>query len=367
MFWASKRQLLLFVLVVGLSASSFGNVSFSAQIDLVQATHCNIALKGEIVEGDLAQLTAMVEKAQAANINEISICLDSPAGNFDEGWRIIEYLLEGGGIGTVVDKGAECRAVCAYIFLAGRFTVFHSITHPLRRLHVGGTLSFEIPQLAAPDARKSLTAEELEQAYSAGVRKIAALLRENTKIGTDYRDAMYPFPRTLLAAVLQLEDNQALWIKTIEHAAKWKIEVLGFQKPDEITTADLFSACLITAELDGPFLGEAVGAGTAARIPPQPQPIPLAPGQNYRTTFQNFGKRSEQLCVADLYKSPLSGLHIEISFGQTLTSEAVAAPLHLNDVADNRTGDFAMRGLSESKPFWYMFPRNKPLEQLTSE
>src|ERR1700731_1120361 len=115
-----NNRFLMGILKVGciaVAAMQMPSLAHAATFDVdLQRGSCELRLPGPIEPGDLGRLKA----ALPADFDPVmkagpTICLNSPGGDFIEGLRIAEYVSNG--ISTEIEKGAECKSACGWIFL----------------------------------------------------------------------------------------------------------------------------------------------------------------------------------------------------------------------------------------------------------
>jgi hypothetical protein len=319
----------------------------AATIEFKPTEHCSFHLRGPIMEGDAARLKAAMEQQNTAMGD---LCLEGPGGSFAEANRIIDYILSSNLIGTVVGKDAECYAACAYVFMAGRQT-FENLTFPKRRLHVRATLAFLPPQgTGAAEANQ----EALQRSFQEAVRALGALAKFNGSHteGTG-RDADFPYPRSLIAEIVQSGPSRQVVVDSLALAHKWHITLLGFHLPTNLTKRDLHRACLAeAAEWPERSAGKAVDQVIGDDI------VSIAPGKTIRTVFTAFGRASNEICVADLYHSPKTGLHINISFGKNLRDKSIMNVTHLFEL------DKESDNMDDNTPIWRTLPMETKFEAI---
>ena len=351
-----------------LGAICIAGSSLAATIEPAITDHCNITLDGRLEPGDAARLEAVIDSAPERlakradhEIPRKDICLNSAGGSFPEALKIVELLTrrasEWGSIGTVVDRGAECFAACAYVFMAGRFHAFHGLTFPLRQMHVNGTVGFHLPETREPTGLQDK--KVVESAYTEAVRHIAFLMKQNSGVETGF-DHNRPYPKSLTGAALSLKPGDTLLIDTVDKAGKWNITLLGVPKmdPSSITDKKLRTACGNYLRWREKPTGSTEPA--ASDLPPK------FSNRMHRTTFKGFGAKSDEYCVVDLYDSAAQGPLINLEHRTTLKAkkgEYVSTPASIKQFFDEGGGDFGQYGIL-GEPLWAMFEQQSRISDL---
>lgn len=335
--------------------------SQAAAIEPSKSQYCSIAFSGPIVKGDYSKLVDALKKLPTKN-NRIDICLNSAGGDFSETLRIVNLLVGDKGnwdtVGTVIDQGAECIAECAFIFMAGKRHEFHGISFALRRLHVGGKLAFRLPQTKASGS--SVSEKDLAIAFSAAVKQVKTLMESNAKV--DVLDMYKPFPKTLTAKVLTLDDDELLVVNTVEQFGAWGIRLIGLQRPaalsSTVTDASLQRAC---ANYSRWYHGGK--PATSETVSQSPVVLKSIKSDLYYTTsFKGFGARSDQYCIVFYFETKAHGPKLDISIYKSLNpqkGEYRSSPSELQE-------HYAPADRSDNldTPIWYMFNPATKLEDL---
>ena len=200
------------------------------------APGCQLKLEGPIEAGDSEKLSAALDALGSAggfDSRNVSLCLNSLGGNYDEALKLITTVLKHTNVATVVDRGAECYSACAFLFLAGNAQRSEDgELAPDRTLDVRATLGFHAPYLQTGTGTD--VAEATIENFRRGVNAIAKLLE------IDRREL---FPRGLLAKALQVRSNELLYVDTIEKAGVWSIKLKGYKPPTALTARMLDQAC----------------------------------------------------------------------------------------------------------------------------
>ena len=202
----------------------------AATFTIVDRSECIFYLDGPIEPGDADRLRAAASRQASAG--RISLCLNSPGGNYAEGLRIIGFILNDlPSFRTVVDKGDECVSVCALIFLSGHQKAGRRKL-PDRKLHSQASLGFHGPYIKPGTLRfDPLLAPA---AHAAGLKAVGQLIA---------LDEEALFPLSLLAAGLEKGEDEFMYIETIDQVGAWAIDLLGYHKPDAFTPSMLNRAC----------------------------------------------------------------------------------------------------------------------------
>ena len=208
----------------------------AAEVGPGNAPVCELKLEGAIEAGDSEKLSAALSALGAAggfDSRNVSLCLNSLGGNYDEALKLMTTLLSVTNVATVVDAGAECYSACAFLFLAGNAQRSEDgELAPNRTLDVRGTLGFHAPYLQTGTGT-DVAAATIEN-FRRGVSAIAKMLE------IDRRELI---PRGLLAKALQVRSNELLYVDTIEKVGVWSIKLKGYKPPAALTSKMLDQAC----------------------------------------------------------------------------------------------------------------------------
>jgi hypothetical protein len=187
---------------------------------------CNVALQGEIHEGDLERIQNASGKLRKVDHFFDSICLTSLGGSFPEGLRIAKYLIEEG-IGTVVRSGDQCLSACAIIFMAGTEEI-EGFKIPNRKLHPKGVLGFHAPYLQMP--KQAYDQDDIEAAFRSGVVALSMLLA--LEPGPPNEEF---FPKDLIVELARRGAREAYVVKTVRDVIRLKIALYALAEPGQIT------------------------------------------------------------------------------------------------------------------------------------
>jgi hypothetical protein len=344
----------------------------AATVEIVERAYCNIRLSGPIEDGDLKKILAAVEQVEARNeklseperlareANLVggsnNLCLDSPGGSLAEALRIMEHFAEHVSIGTVVDRGEACHSVCAFVFMTGRYVVYHAITAPVRRLHVEGVLGFRTPPFRAQAGTHDRAV--VQQAYADGARVIAELLKQDQR-NDSFRDRDRVLPRALMLQLLGREPEDGLLVETVDQAGRWGIELIGHRQPKEITGKMLLQACVNEGRWREGIGGMAVPAGASEA------PVKLEKS-NHRTTFQGLGAAGDITCTADVFHAGERGFFIDIHASKS-GPKHYAPDLGFFEEQVNKGSDQSKVGLTPGTSLWGIFPPETKLSALRAQ
>jgi hypothetical protein len=325
---------------------------------------CELKLDGPIQEGDGDKLSAALDAlplpAESSRTN-VSVCLNSLGGNYDEALKLITILLKRTNVATVIDRGAQCFSACAFLFMAGNAQRSEDgELGPDRTLDVRGTLGFHAPYLkgGATDATAATT-----ENFSRGVSAIASLLE------IDRREL---YPRGLLGKALKVDPDHLLYIDTIEKAGVWSIKLKGYKVPAVLTSRMLDQACRskdLWTNFSHTVLGRAADDpeelhGTRQSDFPEIRgtndPIKLVQGK-HRETLDMFGYEATSLCVADVFTDGKKHLFLALSMVPTDQQGPDQNQLFqqiLVSVKDPLTLDVL------ATPLWYVFPPETALKSI---
>ncbi|MEI9900001.1 MAG: hypothetical protein WDN31_07475 [Hyphomicrobium sp.] len=289
----------------------------SAQIGPAGRPACLLQLEGPIEAGDGDKLSAALDALGSTggyDSRQVSLCLSSLGGSYDEALKMIKVLLKQTNIATVVDRGAECYSACAFLFLAGNTQASEDgELAPDRTMDVGATLGFHAPYLPTPMASGDIAA--IAETYRSGVLAIAKLLEI---------DARELFPRGLLGKALQVGPNELLYIDTVEKAGVWKIKLKGFKPPAALTGRMLDQACrsndlwsnfshsILGRAPDDPDTLHGFRQTDFPEIRGTDEPIRLTEGK-YRASLDLFGYEATNKCIVDVVAGPGNELYLSLS------------------------------------------------------
>jgi hypothetical protein len=221
------------------------NYATAAEVSLSERSSlCKIILTGPIQEGDLDRLMRVAEATfpseddVAESTAENTLCLNSPGGSFIEGIRIARYVFDRG-IGTVVGDGDGCASACALIFMMGR-AIGPEVAFINRRLHVGGTLGFHRPSLVLEDSG-NFSSYDLELAYDLAVSSLVEFVILANKMAPWSNVPMVK--ADLLERIFATLGRDMFFVDTVEKAARWDIELIGINYPEEIDEVRAYYAC----------------------------------------------------------------------------------------------------------------------------
>ncbi len=334
----------------------------AAQIGPGAVGVCQLKLEGPIQAGDSDKLSAALDAVPSeGGTANVSLCLNSLGGNYDEALKLITLVLKRTNVATVVDRGAQCFSACAFLFMAGNAQKSEDgELGPDRTLDVRGTLGFHAPYLKAGAGTD--VAEATIENFRRGVNAIAQLLE------IDRREL---FPRGLLAKALQVGPNYLLYVDTVEKAGVWSIKLKGFKPPAALSARMLDQACrnkdlwtnfshtVLGRPADDPEELHGLRQSDFPEIRGSNDPIKLANGK-YRATLDMFGFEATNMCVVDVF-SDKKQLFLSLSMVPTdqqgpnpdQFAQQVTASLN-----DPQTLDVL------STPLWYVFSPETTLKSV---
>jgi hypothetical protein len=332
-----------------------------AEIGPGSSPGCQLKLEGPIEAGDSDKLSAALDALGSTggfDSRNVSMCLNSLGGNYDEALKLITTVLKHTNVATVVDRGAECYSACAFLFLAGNAQRSEDgELAPDRTLDVRATLGFHAPYLEAD------TTEATMLNFRRGVNAIAKLLE------IDRREL---FPRGLLAKALQVRPNDLLYIDTIEKAGVWSIKLKGYKPPTALTARMLDQACrskdlwtnfshtVLGRPADDPESLHGTRQSDFPEIRGSDEPIKLSQGR-YRQALDMFGYEATNMCIVDVFSGEKNGLFLSLTM--VPTEEEAPKPELLGaqimaSLDDRQTLDVL------TTPLWYAFSPDTTLMSL---
>jgi hypothetical protein len=198
---------------------------------------CNVLLEGPIEVGDLERLQAAVGPQQERDFTNVPrLCLNSPGGDYREGLRLAEYLMEKD-VGTAVADNAECYSACAIVFMGGTFPWKGQLN---RYLHVHGVLGFHAPYIpGGPGESKILVeAEQVRLAFSEGIRSMSEFMRLG--VGNDVKRVT----PELMAEMMAQGPDAFYNIDTIGKAIRFRIHLYGIDREVPVDPKGVCNACV---------------------------------------------------------------------------------------------------------------------------
>jgi hypothetical protein len=347
--------------------------SHAAQIGPGAKGVCDVKLEGAIAEGDADKLSAALDAlpspSESSRMN-VSVCLNSLGGNYDEALKLITLLLKRTNVATVVDRGAQCFSACAFLFMAGNTQKSEDgELGPDRTLDVRGTLGFHAPYLRGapgPDAAQAMgtvVAQATTENFRRGVGAIASLLEID-------RRGLYP--RGLLARALQVDPEHLLYVDTIEKAGVWSVKLKGYKVPAALTSHMLDQACrnkdlwtnfshtVLGRPADDPEELHGTRQSDFPDIRGTNVPIKLVQGK-YRETLDMFGYEATNMCIADVFSDGKKRLFLSLSMVPTEQQPPDANQLAqqiLTSANDPLTLDVL------ATPLWYVFSPDTALKSI---
>ena len=289
----------------------------AAEVGPGNAPVCELKLEGAIEAGDSEKLSAALSALGAAggfDSRNVSLCLNSLGGNYDEALKLMTTLLSVTNVATVVDAGAECYSACAFLFLAGNAQRSEDgELAPNRTLDVRGTLGFHAPYLQTGTGT-DVAAATIEN-FRRGVSAIAKMLE------IDRRELI---PRGLLAKALQVRSNELLYVDTIEKVGVWSIKLKGYKPPAALTSKMLDQACrnkdmwtnfshtVLGRPADDTESLHGLRQSDFPEIRGSDEPIKLAGGR-FRETLDLFGHEATNVCIIDVYSNEKNELYLSLT------------------------------------------------------
>ena len=285
----------------------------AGSVKVLSGAYCDAVFEGDIADGDLQQIQQISDKLfdKLKGVNrDPRLCLNSPGGSFEEGLKIIKYLNSGSvSLNTVIDKNQKCFSACALVFMFGHHNEGDEMDEPHRELHVLGSLAFHAPYL---DFGKGTYDQNVVMtAYLEGVRAIGRLLDA---------DWYKWFPRPTLIAALKAGPDEAVFADSVAIASAWKIDLIGYKEPTEITSKMLEWACLNLTKRDDDsvrWLSRWWGDDDfgAHSVPKEGTNAPIKfVAQKFRATFSGFGSEANYKCIVDVFKSQANKTYVTINF-----------------------------------------------------
>jgi len=348
----------------------------AASIQASKSEYCNIKLAGPIEKGDADKLKRAIASVPPRKLrvesrsggyeaDRIDICLASTGGDFKEALKMVDLLVGKEGnwdsVGTAVDKGDECIAECAFIFMAGKYHAFHGISFPLRQLHPEGKLGFRLPRVA--NANAAANEADLAKSFAVAVKQVKELMEQNAKVKVLEKNK--PFPKTLTAKVLALDDGETLYVETLQQLGEWTIQSIGLPKGRRIggrvSDAMLQQACANQANWyeDPKMKFEPAGSN---------DPVKLS-GKMYHATYKASTTKGPRFCFAFFLDDEYLGPVVDISLFTSLTpkrDEYRSTPASLREHYEQGGGESRQYGNTGLIDIWAVFDPATPYAKLLS-
>ncbi len=250
-------------------AAEFIVHSASAVVLEERGSTCQIELRGEIVPGDAAKLSAFLDEHEEELLgipfwiqggDGYDLCLNSPGGSYAEGLVLVDVISDRK-VGTRVTKDAECASACAVAFLAG--TLFIDADFPLRVLEPGARLGFHAPSIELPGTAE-IPSAMVQIAYEAALTDISGVIDRlaiNSEWGTEPR-----LPAGLLAKMMSTPPDSMFYISTLNEVGLWDIDLPDASTDSvNLSEANLVQACENLGHwIDGVEAGSAGNTSSAA-------------------------------------------------------------------------------------------------------
>jgi hypothetical protein len=198
---------------------------------------CNLLLDGVIEIGDYERLKAAVDRQRESKLGDVPrLCLNSPGGDYREGLRIAEYLMERS-IGTAVAEDAECYSACAIVFMGGTFPWKGQLN---RYLHARGVLGFHAPYIARGQGEGGVLveAEQVRLAFSEGIRSISEFMRLG--VGNDVKR----ITPELMAEMMAQGPDVFYTVDTVGKAIRFRIHLYGIDREAAVDALGMCNACV---------------------------------------------------------------------------------------------------------------------------
>ena len=230
------RLLAVLLIFVATNASA-------ATIELMQGGACFARLSGQIQDGD----TAAFAKLEQANPREGNgdelfrnlLCLDSPGGSLTEGIELAKYLSDNR-IGTRIEANASCLSACSIAFMAGTLGGNEEITGIDRQMDVFGTLGFHRPSISL-NTDKQFSDKAIVKSFDLALEATLNFVQL-----ANYRQHLSPdvmVKSDLIEAMFSHRGEDFFYIDTVDKAARWDIQITGYDAPRQIGLAEAWNVC----------------------------------------------------------------------------------------------------------------------------
>ena len=212
-------------------------LAYGASIEILRDAEdeifsCNVELRGGIVRGDVARLSAAFKKIKSEAKSNRVLCLESPGGSYTEGIDIALFLRKEM-ISAKLERGAECYSACAIAFMGGSFDTESgrgTIAH--RIMHSTSVLGFHAPYIDVPT--NSYNKDEVDEAYRQAVLSIGYLLSQSENLS---------IRRALIVKMLSKGSKEFYYVNTIDQLGRYGIGLHGWDVPPP-QASSIFFSCL---------------------------------------------------------------------------------------------------------------------------
>jgi len=237
-YTAAPHAILLAVVLLSAAMLSPSVPAHAAHITAAPHPICQAQLSGEIVQGDVKSLNALLEGLPKKKGS--AVCLNSPGGSFAEGISL-GYYFSGNGISTFIDRDAACLSACAIAFMFGT-----DHNKPSRTMHVLAKLGFHAPFLVLEaGAKDQYSSRTVEAAYQAALVELAALLVHSdvefklraSGIGRSV------FPTRLVVEMMRVGRDNFFYIDTVEKAMMAGVSLYGFERISDVPKWAYINKC----------------------------------------------------------------------------------------------------------------------------
>ncbi len=290
---------------------------------------CNINWVGSIERGDAIEIARLYQELYVAPLsvasgltsttpllpvreqNNVTLCLDSSGGSFQEGLAIGRTISERS-ITTVIQKGSKCYSACAIAFMFGTDNWVIGLNSmgnpkPSRFLHFLGSLGFHAPSLGSTLAMDNPDATDQRIMADENYATAISNFRELTLASQDYSFQADPvFQGELLVSIASTPplprgfDYEAptasictsgymTCVENVETAIEWKIEIFGPTQSPKLSHESALTMCNNVA-VDGSARSE------------------LSVAQTYESVEQLSGQRVNRLLASRFGGGPWSSI-----------------------------------------------------------
>lgn len=234
------------LIVVGYLALWAG-ITQAAELQDTDRANCNAELTGQITRGYARRVSAWIESEYAAqppaeHPEPVTLCLDSPGGNFAEALKIARLLYDHS-IGTRLGAQASCLSSCALIFMMGTDQYLgHAqgeVIGPRRAMHPTAQLGFHRPELRLPPSDTRRNDADVERSFNLAIEATLVLV-ELANLPT-FDGVM--IPADLLQAMFTHRGKDFYFIDTTGKAGRWEITADVLDWPETMDRLGLFNAC----------------------------------------------------------------------------------------------------------------------------
>lgn len=213
---------------------------------------CDIELSGQIMPGDLDQLreafTRVIGTRWAAEVYSEPpyrpLCLNSPGGSLGEAIRIAQFVHENS-ITTILPPGSTCQSACSWVFMLGNAEADEG-GGPSRAMHYTARLSIHAPSIDFGSS-DTIRREPVERAFNQVIQGLGVVLAIANQVSIF--DARPFIDSDFIEMAFSHVGEDWFEIDTVHKAGRWRIEVFGFEAPEQLDERAAWDLCNNTTSI----------------------------------------------------------------------------------------------------------------------